>query len=331
MPRMLILRSAGIGDVAMLVHAVRMLRATYPDLSILIATKKRMPAFFYGIPDLDFIPVDSVGQIVRDASQRGVDLVADMRNEVRGKAVRFLLGIRGVRTASYRQDKCGRRPLLRRKNKRVRVLRNNVLRFCDVFARLGYPIAPPPVPGRAELPLPAVFGERTPGLWVGFAPFSLSPLKTYPEDLRDRLVAALCARYDRVFLFSGPGEECSYADRMAAAFPNLTPVFGKTDLAGEVALMAHLDAVITMDSSAMHMASLAGAPLVAVWGATHPSVGYSAWGAVPERNYVQLGLSCRPCSVYGEGRCHRGDLACLREISPEQIVERVDVLLSAQK
>jgi ADP-heptose:LPS heptosyltransferase len=323
---MLILRSAGIGDVAMAAHAVRALRAAYPDLGITIATKKRMPAFFSGIPDLDFIPVDSVGQIVRDARGRGVDLVADLRNELRGKAVRLCMRLSGARTAAYRQEKASRRPLLRHRGKRILWLRNNVLRFCDVFERLGYPVGVPPIPVRASLPLPEVFGTKD-GCWVGFAPFSLSDLKTYPEDLRDELVEGLCAAYDRVFLFSGPGEELGYARRLANLHPNLTPVFGSTDLAGEVALMSHLDAVIAMDSAAMHMASLAGAPLVAVWGATHPAVGYSAWGADPDRNYVQMDLPCRPCSVYGEGRCLRADLMCLRGISPAVILSKVASLI----
>lgn len=326
MARMLILRSAGIGDVAMVVHAVRALRTAYPDLGITIATKKRMPAFFVGIPDLDFIPVDSVGQIVRDARGCGADLVADLRNELRGKAVRLLMRLCGARTAAYRQDKAARRPLLRRRVKRILSLRNNVLRFCDVFERLGYPVGVPPLPVRASWPLPEVYGVKE-GRWVGFAPFSLSALKSYPEDLRDVLVDGLCATYDRVFLFSGPGEELGYARRQANLHPNLTPVFGSTDLAGEVALMSHLDAVVAMDSAAMHMASLAGAPLVAVWGATHPAMGYSAWGADPERNYVQLDLPCRPCSVYGEGRCLRTDLACLRGISPAAILSKVASLI----
>ena len=328
MARMLIVRSAGIGDVAMAVHAVRALRAKYPELGIVIATKKRMPPFFAGIPDLEFIPVDSIRQIMRDAAERRVDLVADLRNEPRGKVLRVLFALRGVRTAAYRQDKAARRPLLRRRNKKLRWLRNNVLRFCDVFARLGYPVDEPPRPGRPDLPLPEVFGRKE-GSWVGFAPFSLLDLKSWPLDLRSRFVDALCGRYGRVFLFSGPGEELAYAKEMAARHPNLTPVFGMTDLGGEVALMSHLDALVTMDSAAMHMTSLAGVPFLTVWGPTHPAVGYSAWGADPERNYIQCDLPCRPCSVYGEGRCRLGDRPCLRQVSPEQVLERLDRLISS--
>ncbi len=325
MARMLILRSAGIGDVAMLVHAVRALRLTYPQLEIVIATKPRMPLFFEGIEGLEFIIIKDFRQLMRDIRAARIDCCADLRNELRGKMVRLALSLRGIPTARYRQNYAERKPLLRQK--KIVWLRNNVLRFCDVFAQLGYPVKTPPVVHH-QRPLPAVFGEKK-GRWVGFAPFAASALKMYPEPLRSELVKALAGRFSRVFLFSGGGEEAAYCQQMAAQYPAVTPVFKQTDLAGEVALMSHLDLMITMDSSAMHMASLAGVPLLTIWGATHPAMGYSAWGADPEKNYIQSRRACRPCSVYGEGKCQYGDCPCLRDIPVEAILAKADRLITS--
>ena len=324
MARMLILRTAGIGDVAMLVHAVRALRETYPELELVIATKARMPQLFAGIEGLEFIIVKGFSQMLRDIRQARPDCVADMRNELRGKAVRFLMRLRGVPCAGYRQGYAERRPLLRPRDKQIVWLQNNVLRFLDVFARLGYPVAPP-APAPWTQPLPAVFGEKK-GRWAGFAPFAGTELKVYPEPLRTRLAEGLARRYERLFLFSGGGEEYVWCTQLEQRFPNITTVFKKTDFAGEVSLMARLDVVITMDSSAMHMASLAGAPLLTLWGATHPAIGYSAWGADPERNYLQLDMPCRPCSVYGEGKCRLGDCPCLKNIPVETVLEKAEAL-----
>lgn len=326
MARMLILRSAGIGDVAMLVHVVRALREQYPDLEIVIATKPRMPQLFAGIEGLEFILIKDFAQLMKDIRAARIDCCADMRNELRGKMVRLLLGLRGIPTARYRQNYAERRPLLRSRDKQITWLRSNVLRFCDVFARLGYPVTPP---DRVHwtLPLPEVFGIKE-GTWVGFAPFASTQMKVYPEPQRSKLVELLARRYDKLFLFSGGGDEQAFCQEMATRYPNVVPVFKKTDFTGEVSLMAHLDAVVTMDSSAMHMASLSGAPLVAVWGATHPAMGYSAWGASPA-NYVQLDMPCRPCSVYGEGKCRLGDRPCLKGITPESVVRRVQDLITS--
>ena len=85
--------------------------------------------------------------------------------------------------------------------------------------------------------------------------------------------------------------------------------------------MAQLDLMISMDSANMHLASLLGVPVVSVWGSTHPYAGFYGWGQSGE-NAVQVELYCRPCSVFGNRACYRGDLACLQSISPVVIYER---------
>lgn len=63
--------------------------------------------------------------------------------------------------------------------------------------------------------------------------------------------------------------------------------------------MSRLDAMVSMDSANMHLASVVGTPVVSVWGATHPFAGFMGWGQ-PAENAIQVeDLSCRPCSVYG--------------------------------
>ena len=77
-----------------------------------------------------------------------------------------------------------------------------------------------------------------------------------------------------------------------------------------------------MDSANMHMASLAGTPVVSIWGATHPYCGFMGWRQPPE-SAVQLELDCRPCSVFGQRPCKYGDYRCMTGIKPETIVEKI--------
>lgn len=329
---MLVIRFSAIGDVAMSAYAVRTLRQTYPDLSITVATRKRQAGFFYGIPDLDFIflpeekGIRGFRELLRRIKECKFDYIADIHNTLRGKAIRFVMLFHGVRSASFKQMRLGRFRIKRRFFKKVDPpLRNHVLRFCDVFASLGYPVPAPQV-SREVLEIPEAFGSKT-GTWAGIAPFARKEKKIYPEESRTRLLEMMVRRFDKVFVFSGPGKEKEYADKMAARFPNVVTVFGKTDMLGEVALISNLEVLVTMDSAAMHMAALTGSPFVALWGGTHPAIGYSAYGADIEKNYVQLPLPCRPCSIYGEGKCRYGDYRCLLDISPEQIMDKIEKLL----
>jgi ADP-heptose:LPS heptosyltransferase len=77
-----------------------------------------------------------------------------------------------------------------------------------------------------------------------------------------------------------------------------------------------------MDSANMHLAALSGVKVVSIWGATHSFSGFGAWNQ-PNESKVEIYLDCRPCSVYGEKFCYRGDMACMNRISPEMIVEKI--------
>ena len=90
--------------------------------------------------------------------------------------------------------------------------------------------------------------------------------------------------------------------------------------------MSHLDVMISMDSSNMHLASLTGTPVVSIWGATHPYAGFLGWGQTAE-NAIQIDLECRPCSIFGQKPCRRGDYACMNRIAPETIIERTNNIL----
>ena len=87
--------------------------------------------------------------------------------------------------------------------------------------------------------------------------------------------------------------------------------------------MSLFDVMLSMDSANMHLASLVNIPVVSIWGATHPYAGFMGWKQLPI-NTVQLDLPCRPCSVYGQKPCWRGDYACLREIKPEEIIAKIE-------
>jgi len=91
-------------------------------------------------------------------------------------------------------------------------------------------------------------------------------------------------------------------------------------------LMSQLDVMYSMDSANMHLASLVNITVVSLWGATHPYAGFMGFNQ-SEDNAVQIDLSCRPCSIYGNKECYRKDYACLTRIKPESIILKIERLL----
>ena len=114
---------------------------------------------------------------------------------------------------------------------------------------------------------------------------------------------------------------------MESLYPNVTAVNGKLKgLGEEMNLISNLDCVISMDSLVMHLASLVATPVVSVWGATHPKLGFLGYGCTSE-GVLQVDMECRPCSTYGNKRCKYGDYRCIRAITPQMIADRVEQLL----
>lgn len=325
--RLLVMRNSAMGDVAMLPHALRALMAAYPELEVTVATQPQFKPFFAGLR-VDFLDVDLKGahrslagmwNLAARARRLGVDAVADVHGVMRSEAFALSMRLHGVRVASIRKGRAEKRRFIRCGGRGMEPLRHTVLRYCEVFRRLGFVFEDPsPVaPQVRENPM----GEKQ-GVWVGFAPFSAHAGKTYPEALSREAVALLAARYERVFIHGGGGREAAFAEEMEHEHPNVTALYGRVRFAGEMDLLANLDCVVSMDSLVMHLSALVGTPVVSVWGATHPGLGFLGWGCDPA-NVLQADMECRPCSVYGSKPCRFGDYRCLYAITPRMIADRV--------
>ena len=332
---MLVIRMTAMGDVAMTVAAVGALRERYTDLKISVLTTPFFQPFFREVPGVDFVPFDKKGRhkglaglirLWRDIRQQHpVDTVADLHNVLRSKVLRMLFRLSGCRAAAIDKGRREKRALTRLKNKILKPIEPTIRRYGDVFGRLGFPVDIPPKAERKRYPIPEVFGNKS-NRWIGIAPFAQHAGKRYPPERMERVIENLSrnGRYT-LFIFGGGAEEQAVADTWAARFPNTLSAIGKVKLEQELDLILNLDCMVSMDSSAMHMASLYAVPVVSIWGATHPYAGFLGWGQ-KEKNAVQHNLSCRPCSVYGNKPCRYGDYRCLQGIEPEEIIEKIKTI-----
>ena len=101
---------------------------------------------------------------------------------------------------------------------------------------------------------------------------------------------------------------------------------GKLNLEKEMLLISYLDVMLSMDSANMHLASLVQIPVVSIWGATHPYLGFYGFRQ-DIKNAIQTEIECRPCSIFGDIPCQRGDYACLNRIKEETVVEQIKTVL----
>lgn len=104
---------------------------------------------------------------------------------------------------------------------------------------------------------------------------------------------------------------------------------GKTGISEVMYVMKNAAIAICNDSMSLHMASAFKVPNVAVFCATSPEFGYGPW----KNNAIVVekeGLSCKPCRSHGSNKCPTGTEACMRDLSPEKVIDAARTLLDVK-
>ncbi|MBV7531800.1 glycosyltransferase family 9 protein [Chitinophaga sp. sic0106] len=334
---LLVFRFSALGDMAMTIPVMKQVLDSQPDLQIVFVSNKNWGALTEGIERLIFYPADFKGahkgipglfKLFRELrSQFNIAAVADLHNVLRSKIVSTFFRATGVRVRTIDKGRAEKKALTRQENKVLQPLTSTIERYAIVFRQLGINVemGTKPVFSPRELtePAKAVVGAKGAEKWIGIAPFATYREKMYPLAKMEQVIASLSSQPNqKILLFGGGKNEVELLQALAAKYPNTVSVAGKFSLKDELSVISQLDRMVSMDSANMHLASLFGVPVISVWGATHPFAGFMGYGQL-ESNAVQINdLSCRPCSVFGNKPCFRGDHACMEWIKPEQITEK---------
>ncbi len=325
-----------MGDVAMIAPVLRQASIQNPDVEFSIATRAFFTPFFNGIEGVRVIASDidkryrgigGIFKLYRDIRHEGpFDYLIDLHDVLRTRFLRVLFRFSGSHVFRIDKGRKEKKALTRKKNKKFAQLKTTIDRYADTFRKAGIKLDLDYHPPRTQSEIPdsirAIFPEKK-GKWIGIAPFAKHKGKIYPIDQMESVIATLSKEENlSIFLFGGGKEERTITERWATLYPHTFSVIGKISLQEEINLISNLDCMVSMDSSAMHMASLSGTRVVSIWGATHPYAGFLGFGQNTE-DAVGLLLDCRPCSVYGNKPCYKGTWECLTLLSPQQIIDKI--------
>ena len=305
----LVIRFSALGDVAMVVPVVWSLAHQYPDVRITVLSRGFARPFFENLaPNVGFMEADlkreyhgikGLNALYRRLAAKQFTAVADLHSVLRSSFLRMRFNLNRYHVEHIDKHRKGRRRLTSANKKELVQQPTSFQNYADVLANLGYPVTiefhsifenTPTGKGDLSLLPESINAKLSPltSKLIGIAPFAAHDGKVYPPQLMEQVIMK--------------------------------------NIQQELILMSHLNVMLSMDSANMHMASLVATPVVSVWGATHPYAGFMGWGQSPE-NIVQVNLDCRPCSIYGQKPCLRGDYACMNMIKPETIVEKINTLL----
>ena len=340
--RILLIRFSALGDVAMLAPVVREAAEQNKDCEFTVLSKVACGALFEGLAEnVRFIGADVKGEykglsgllrLFKELHAQHFDCVVDMHDVLRTKVLRKLFRLHGYEVYKINKHRELRRLITAEGDKKQ--LRQLPTAFENYRNSLPLPLRKE---GRTS-PSLTLKGEEchrfasvnyqlstvNSPLKIGIAPFAAHQGKIYPlEKMEEVIVNVNVPVPVKIFLFGGGDEELAIMRRWAEKYDNVRLAADECHgLKEELELMKKLDVMVSMDSANMHLASLVGTRVVSIWGATHPYAGFLGWGQKMDDCVQRDDLKCRPCSIYGNKPCMRGDMVCM-QIDPKEIVRRI--------
>ena len=335
--RLLVIRTSAMGDVALTTPVLTGMRRQYPDVELVILTRSAFNPFFSSADGIRLFLPDLKGRhkgffgLVRlfiDIQKEGeFDHIIDLHDVLRSRILGLLFRLKGVPVAIIDKGRKQKKDVINGKNKSV--LKQSVVRYCDTFTKAGFPVAPSVgpwiIPSSDALDKISGMIETGSVLNIGVAPYAKHDLKMWPEEFMLKLLGMIAENRRVKFWLFGGNEDVVMLDSFTERSKGSFSTAGKLRLEEELALMSRLDFMIAMDSSNMHMAALVGTKVISIWGGTDPLTGFGAWQQ-PKDFSVRIPveeLTCRPCTVFGKGKCRRGDFACMMWLKPEKVYEKL--------
>ena len=296
-----------------------------PDTKIIMVSRKNFEALFAGIPNVEFVGVNleeykgflglnKLGNQLIEKYQP--NFIADFHDVIRTKVLNKIFKVKGYFVYKIDKDKDAKAELTDVWNLDKKQLKRTVERYADVFRSMQFPL-------KLSHQLRPISAAKS---GIGIAPFAQHFGKMLPLEKSYELAKKLAENH-QLYFFGGGENEVEILKKWENEIPNSKSVAGSLSLKEELNIISKLKLMISMDSANMHLASLVGTRCISIWGATHPFAGFLGYGQ-SKKDVVQIkDLTCRPCSVFGDKECYRGDWACLHEISVEQILEKVEAAL----
>lgn len=122
----------------------------------------------------------------------------------------------------------------------------------------------------------------------------------------------------------GTGEEKDICNRVATQIPLAHDLSGLLSVFELYQVMQKSQLLISNDNGAMHLASVAGLPTIAIFGPTVLEFGYRPWQ--DHVRVVEKDIECRPCSRHGPQICPLKTHECMKSISEFEVLDAVDAL-----
>ncbi|MCE5251832.1 glycosyltransferase family 9 protein [bacterium] len=324
----LIVRFSSLGDVVLSTAVVEAVYRGLPGTRIYILTKSIYTGLFHADERVARVIAiqgdESPLRIARMTGRERFDAVIDLHGTLRSMAVVSLI-------SSPRKMRLDKHPIARRLMVWTRNRFRRNFDVLDSYLRTLKPLGldgtvlPRIVPDDKTLhAASALIKAYKPGNGikpVGLAPGARHQTKRWNEESFARLGDTLAENgYLPVFIGDRYDEQLIGRVRGMMTRESFS-LAGSIDLTMTVGVIAVLRGLVTNDSGPMHIAGAVATPFVAIFGPTHPNLGFVP--GYPSGSILHSGVPCSPCSIHGEKKCRMKVRFCMDGITCGMVFEEL--------
>ena len=169
-------------------------------------------------------------------------------------------------------------------------------------------------------------------LLIGINPGARWPTKKWPADYFAELADLLIEKEKAHIAILGAEGDKETSDEILKQMRNkdkAISICGKTTILQLAAFIKRCNLIITNDSGPMHLAVSQEIPIVALFGPTSKEFGFYPLGK--KDCVIEVDLPCRPCSIHGSLTCPKRHFRCMRDITPQMVLEAVRSILTSSQ
>ena len=330
--KFLIIRLSSLGDIVLTTPVLRCLKKQLPDVELHYLVRSSFKAAVSNNPYITKLHLynEDRDTMIGELKEEKFDYIIDLHRNMRSFRIKNALKV-----PAFSFKKLNFRKLIFTKLKwNVMPEQDHVIdRYLKTVSLFGvyndgggmdYFIAPEEEVQQKDIPASHQAGYI--GIVIG-ASFYTKRLPVYK-------LKELCSKIDHpIILLGGPqdkeqGEEIKKVDSV-----KLYNACGKFSLNETADLIRKSKLIIAHDTGFMHIAAALKKQVMAVWGSTTPSLGmHPYYGAnflshqitSPYDDMQVHKLWCRPCTKIGRKKCPQGHFNCMKKMSTDEMVLKVN-------
>jgi len=327
--KFLVIRFSSIGDIVLASPVFRCLKKQVATAEVHLLTKHSFKAVTEANPYIDkfFYLDNAIDEIISTLLSQDYDYVIDLHNNFRSQKIR-----RALKKPTHVIDKLNWQKFLLT-NLHVNFMpgRHITLRSLDTLSSFGvkddgkgldYFIPDKDYIRDEDLPTSHHAG------YIAIVIGASYPTKKLPVYK----LQELCSAIDYPIVLVGGKEDVEEGNAVAAADPvRIYNACGKFNLNESADIVRRSNLVISHDTGLQYIACAFGKKVLALWGSTSPKLDVEPYyGSALKtedlsskyENIFVPGLSCQPCSKFGNRKCPRGHFKCMRQQDIQAIAEK---------